>query len=735
MRLSHPTTGLAPGRDAPLGASLRDGGVNVAVFSEHAEAIELCLFDADGLKETARLRLHGPRDGIFSGFLPGAGPGLIYGLRAHGPHQPAQGHRFNPRKLLLDPTAREIVAPPGGFVWHDALLGYPAGRPEADLGMDPRDSAAWALKARVAPALPLLAAQADPRIDDAEVVLYEVHVRDFTMRLPGLPPALRGTFLGLAHPAALAHFRALGVTTLSLLPVQHHLDEPGLVARGRINHWGYNTIGFFAADPRFATAGPGPTEAAGRAEEVRRSARATTEFRAMVQALHEAGLEVVVDIVFNHTAEGSELGHTLSWRGLDHAAWYRLKPGDRRRCEDFSGCGNTLNAAHPRVLQFVLDALRHWVQVMGVDGFRFDLAPALGRAASGRFKPHAPFFAALLQDPVLARARLIAEPWDLGPDGHRTGGFPGRWLEWNDRFRDDIRRWWLGQGIDRATFARRFCGSADLFHRGRRTPLCSVNFITAHDGFTLVDLSSHDRKHNEANGEDNRDGRDGEPSAAFGAEGPSEDPAIAATRSRVRRALLATLLLAQGTPMMASGDETGHSRGGNNNAYCQDNATGWIDWPGADASMTAFATRVLALRRSHPLLRHDRWFHPRPGRHGEPVLTWHRPDGQAPTVEDWHDGADQALACRIDPGPRADEATPACLWIAFNPGSEPVRFTLPPGRWALRLDTAEGDPADPRPRHPDGDALEATPSPRGAEWDAWLDVSARSLFVLESTTP
>jgi glycogen debranching enzyme GlgX len=412
--------------------------------------------------------------------------------------------------------------------------------------------------------------------------------------------------------------------------------------------------------------------------------------------------------------------------------------------------------------------------------------------ASGRFKPHAPFFAAVLQDPVLAHARLIAEPWDLGPDGHRTGGFPGRWLEWNDRFRDDMRRWWLGQGVDRATFARRFCASADLFQRGRRAPLASVNFITAHDGFTLADLTSYAGKHNEANGEDNRDGRDGEPCANFGAEGPSEDPAIVNTRRRVQRALVATMLLAQGTPMLAAGDELGHTQGGNNNAYCQDNATGWIDWAQADASMLAFTTRVLALRRSHPLLCHDHWFHPRPGRHGEPVLTWHRPSGQALTVEDWHDGADRALACRLDPGRaaggtaltrRATEGTALTrqatagaaltsqeadgdavtdLWIAFNPGGEPVRFTLPPGRWARRLDTACGDtacgdtacgdtadgvPADPLPLHPPFGAKEGAPNPSGGTREgperpegrepreASIDVSAHSLVVLESTAP
>jgi glycogen operon protein len=660
--------------------------VNFAVFSDHAQAVEVCVYDAGGLHEVARHGLNGPRDGIWSGFLPGAAPGLVYGLRAYGPYDPTHGHRFNPHKLLLDPNAREILMPPGGFRWGDALYGFEPGHPDGDLSFDRRDSGSIAPKARVsAPVDSARGCVSRPRVPDDEVVLYEVHVKNFTQTLPGLPDALRGSYLGLAHPLTLAHLTRLGVTTLSLLPVQHHLDEPGLVARRQINHWGYNTLGFNAADPRYASA---------PLRDGRDPAAVNGEFRQMVAALHEAGLEVVLDVVYNHTAEGSELGPTLSFRGLDHAGWYRLTPHDRRRCENFSGCGNTLNLAHPRVLQFVLDSLRHWVSEMGVDGFRFDLAPVLGRTAHGAFDPHAAFFTALAQDPMLARARLIAEPWDLGPGGHQTGRFPARWLEWNDRFRDGVRRYWLHRGTARGEFARRFTASNDAFHHGHRGPLASVNFITAHDGFTLADLTAYSRKHNEANGEDGRDGRSDEPCANFGSEGPSDDPAIVATRQRVRRALLSTLLLAQGTPMLAAGDELGHSQDGNNNAYCQDNPTGWIDWAAADRALCDFAARLLALRRRHAALRHAHWFHSHPGPDEGWVLHWLRPDGRPMQVEDWHDRQSHALAGLIEAadGPALDHIA---WWIAFNPGDLPTDFTLPPGVWTRVVDSAAGLVTDP----------------------------------------
>lgn len=661
---------LLEGRPQPFGALARDGGVNFAVFSDHAEGIELCLFDRDGTTEQHRLPLHGPRDGVFHGFLPGAGPGLVYGLRAAGPWAPAQGHRFNPAKLLLDPWAREIV---GNHVWRPEHHGHTPGHADGTRVRDPRDNAAWALKARVAPPpRPAPGAANRPRVAPADVVLYEMHVKSFSQRHPGIPAPLRGRYAALAQPAAIAHFKRLGVTTLSLLPVMQHLDEPALAARGAVNHWGYNTIGFFCPDPRLAAAGPDPSAVA-------------EEFRTMVATLHEAGLEVVLDVVYNHTPEGDETGATLSWRGLGQASWYRLHRDDPSRCENLTGCGNTLNVAHPRVTQFVLDSLRYWVAEMGVDGFRFDLAPVLGRTRHG-YDAGAAFFTALRQDPLLAQVHLIAEPWDAGADGYQLGHFPGPFLEWNDKFRDGVRRYWLGQGVGRGELARRLCASSDLFQHRQRSPQASINFLAVHDGFTLHDLVSYRRKHNEANGEGNRDGRDGEPCANFGVEGPSDDARITARRAHTKRAMLATLLFAQGTPMLCAGDETGHSQGGNNNAYNQDNATSWLDWARADAALIDFVARCLRLRRELPLLRLTRWF----GTDGERAqIGWWSAEGRPLSAADWHDADELAFACRIDP---ADGSQAPAVLLLFNPGTEARDFVLPPAPgpgWRLRLDSAE----------------------------------------------
>ena len=699
---------LAPGRAEPFGSLARDGGVNFAVFSDHATRVELCIFDGSGSRELKRYLLHGPHEGVFHGFLDGVGPGLVYGLRAHGAYAPERGHRFNSHKLLLDPWARQIV---GRLQWRAEQHGYELGHPDGSRSFDARDNALQALKARVAaPPQPAPGWFNAPRHAARDLVIYEVHVKGFGMGLPGLPEALRGTYAGLAHPASVAHFRNLGVTTLELLPIQYHLDEPGLTAKGLTNYWGYNTLGFFCPDPRFAACNRGDPSAV------------ADEFRAMVATLHDNGLEVVLDVVYNHTPEGSEQGATLSMRGLDNAAWYRLADDDRSRCEDFSGCGNTLNVAHPRVTQFVLDSLRYWVHEMGVDGFRFDLAPVLGRGHHA-FHGHAAFFTALAQDPVLARARLIAEPWDTGPDGYQLGRFPGRWLEWNDKFRDAARRYWLGRGVSRGEFARRFTASNDLFHHGQRSPLASVNFIAAHDGFTLSDVVSYSRKHNQANGEDNRDGRNDEPAANFGAgpqdDGPTADAAIHATRRRVQRALLATLLLAQGTPMLNAGDEVGNSQQGNNNAYCQDNPTGWIDWQHADRELLAFVQSLLALRRAEPALRHERWFQHAPSAAGERSLAWLTPAGHPMQVHDWHDAGQHAFACRIDASPKDATTAQAVgdgsrhLLIAFNPEATVQAFALPSGHWQVALDSA----AELEVGH--------RPAPHQA-----LDVPAHALVVL-----
>jgi glycogen operon protein len=655
------------GRQEPMGAHARDGGVNFAVFSEHAEAIDLCVFDEAGSER--RLRLFGPDDGIFHGFIAEAQPGLTYGLRAHGPYRPEAGLLFNPAKLLLDPWAREIV----GTYRHEPIHhGYVLGHAQGNREIDPRDNAAQMLKARVAPPASQAPGTSNrPRHRDEEVVLYEVHVKGFSMQHPQIPEELRGTYGALAHPVAIAHFRNLGVTTLSLLPVHYHLDEGPLSERGAVNYWGYNTLGFFAPDPRFA----------------REPSRATEEFRAMVQALHAEGIEVLLDVVYNHTPEGNEYGPTLSFRGLDQASWYRLQRDDRSRCENISGCGNTLNVAHPRVTQFVLDSLRYWMHEMGVDGFRFDLAPVLGREGHG-FDPHASFFTALRQDPILAGARLVAEPWDGAADGYQVGRFPGRFQEWNDKFRDAVRGYWLRRGVDRGEFARRFTASDDLFRHHQRLPTASVNFIAVHDGFTLADVVSYSRKHNEANGEGNRDGRDDELSGNLGVEGPTDDRVVIALRRRTRKAMMATLLLAQGTPMLCAGDEIGNSQGGNNNAYSQDNATGWLDWPGADHNFAQFVAEASALRRSEPLLHHGRWFTTPGGAGHGPKLSWLMPAGGAPSVQDWHDLGSHALTCLIDSGFDLPAEGSARLLLLFNPEAQEVAFALPDGDWRLALDSS-----------------------------------------------
>ena len=659
---------LQLGRHAPMGATVRDGGVNFAVFSRHAQRIELCLFDNLGETELHRLPLHGPYDGVFHGFLAEGQAGLVYGLRAYGPYEPERGHRFNPHKMLLDPYAREIV---GHFRWGAQHHGYPLGHPDGSSSFDTTDNSATALKARVVDYQVYDRSRA-PHIATGKLVLYEVHVKGFSKMHPDIPDALQGTYGALAHHAAIAHFKSLGVTTLSLLPVHYALDEPGLAERGLVNYWGYNTLGFFCPSPRLSTQ---PTE----------PSAAATEFRAMVSTLHAHGLEVVLDVVYNHTAEGSEQGPTLSFRGLDHANWYRLLSDDRGRCENLTGCGNTVNADHPQVSQFILDSLRYWVEVMGVDGFRFDLAPVLGRTHAG-FYPDCGFFRALRQDPVLNTVHLIAEPWDAAHDGYQVGRFPGRFMEWNDKFRDTVRSYWLqpflgSQGIDRGAFARRFTGSSDLFHHGQRQPTASVKFITAHDGFTLHDLLSYTHKHNQANGEDNHDGRDGEMSHNFGVEGPSNEPQVQALRQRMRRALMATLLLAQGTPMLCAGDEIGNSQGGNNNAYCQDNPTGWLNWQQKDIMFLSFVGEVLALRRNHALLRHTDWFMSNGDTNGQPALHWLKPDGCAMQTHDWHDRFAGAFACRIS-GPTHT------LLIAFNPETQIMDFGLP-RRFKVLLDSAQ----------------------------------------------
>ena len=654
---------ISPGQAYPLGATLvaegETPGVNFALVSTRATRVELCLFDAEGHEQ--RLVLPTREHEVHCGFVPGASAGLVYGYRVHGPYQPEQGLRFNPHKLLLDPYAREIV---GHYEPLELHCGYRRGHPEGERALDTRDNAVQALRARVTSPLRTSLA-APPRIPLAETLLYELHVKGFTKLNTQLPPELRGTYAGLAHPASVDYLRALGVTSLSLLPVHYSLSEPHLRPLGLRNYWGYNTIGFFCPDPRLSSTPEDPS--ATRAE-----------FRAMVSSLHAAGLEVLLDVVFNHSAEAGADGPTLSFRGIDNTLYYRLDPDAPHAYLNWSGCGNSLDLWQPRVTQLVLDSLRYWVAEMGVDGFRFDLAPALGRTRT-HFDAHAPLLVALDQDPILRRAKLIAEPWDLGPEGYQAGRFPGRFCEWNDHYRDDVRRVWLRGDRDRGAFARRLAGSSDRFHHGLRRPSASVNFLTAHDGFPLADALSYDHKHNLANGEHNRDGHSHEISHNCGVEGDDAPAQVLATRQRLARAMLTTLLSSLGTPMLLAGDELGHSQGGNNNAYCQDNAISWIDWDAADLELLAFVRHLIQLRRELAVLRVDQWLSDHGG--DTPPVEWLRPDGAPLDVDDWHDPSRRALAMILGSGPEA-------VALLFNPDPEPARFRLPPEIWCQRLDSA-----------------------------------------------
>ena len=663
--MSGPAQRLDAGRPWPLGASLDADGINFAVPSTHATAIELCVYDDDGRSERWRAPLPARTGDVWHGRLPGAGAGLVYGLRAHGPWAPREGQRFNPAKLLLDPWAREIV---GEFRWDPRHRGDDAANPARP---DPRDNADAACKARVAGDDGFdWGDDAPPRTAWANTVLYEVHVRGFSRRHPGVPAAQRGSFAALAGDAAIAHFRRLGVTALSLLPVQQFISEERLVRLGLANYWGYNTLGFFCPHPAYGSAGGGQA--------------LRNEFRTMVHRLHAAGLEVILDVVYNHSAETDELGPTLSWRGLDNAGWYRLDPDDRARYDNPTGCGNAFDLRTPRVLQMVMDSLRWWVEQMHVDGFRFDLAPVLGRGDAG-FDRRAAFFAALAQDPVLARVKLIAEPWDIGPGGYQLANFPTGWREWNDQFRDTVRAFWLGHPADRGGFAQRLCASSDRFQQRLRLPSASVNFVTAHDGFTLRDLLSFDQRHNQANGEDNRDGHAHNLSWNCGAEGDSADPAVRQRRARLQRSLLATLLLAQGTPMLSAGDELGHSQRGNNNAYCQDNELSWLAWAQADEALVEWTAALVALRR-HARLFPDEWLTGRPDAAGRTDLAWLRADGQPLAPADWHDPTDRVLGALF--GTPADGGPPWLLLV--NGGRDDADMQLPEGRWRLVLDSAVG---------------------------------------------
>ena len=699
-----------PGQPLPLGATWDGEGTNFALWSSGAEAVELCLFDGRGGGTETRVPLTETTYHVWHGYLPRIGPGQRYGYRVHGPYRPRDGLRYNPAKLLLDPYARAVD---GGFTPHPAVYGYGA---DDEPGL--QDSAPYVPRSVVVHDAFPWGNDTRPQTPWDDTVIYELHVRGFTRRHPGVPEPLRGTYAGLAHPAAIEHLTGLGVTAVELLPTQQFVTEPAVTRRGLTNYWGYNTIGYFAPHAAYASA-PGA--------QVR-------EFKAMVRALHAAGIEVILDVVYNHTAEGDETGPTLCFRGIDNSGYYRLSADDRRRYVDYTGCGNTLDVRHPYVLQMLMDSLRYWVTEMHVDGFRFDLASALARSFHDVDKLSA-FFDVIHQDPVVSRVKLIAEPWDVGHGGYQVGEFPPLWTEWNGKYRDTVRSFWAGDRIGVRDLGFRLTGSSDLYADDGRRPYASINFVTAHDGFTMRDLVSYDEKHNEANGEGNRDGESHNRSWNCGVEGETDDPAVTALRGRQVRNLLTTLLLSTGVPMLVAGDEIARTQGGNNNAYCQDNEVSWLDWSVVDkpavADLLALTRRLIALRRDSPVLRQRGFFagRPVPDGSGRKDLAWLRADGSEMTEREWHAPDLRTLGMYLDGdgirhrGPRGERLTDESYLLVLHAGAEDTTFALPGLPWAsgweVVVDTA----------YPDG-----LPPPAAARPAAGLDLplAGRSAVLLRS---
>ena len=668
MSLPLAAPGIRPGFAHPLGATWTGAGTNFAVFSANALKVEICLYENDEATPSRTVELPERTHHIWHGLLPDVTPGTRYGLRVHGPYDPQAGHRFNPAKLLVDPYAKALD---GKVVWNDASYPYDLEGPEDDLEPDHRPNDAFMPKSVVID--PAFDWQGDesPGTSLLESVIYEVHVKGFTKCHPDVPKKLRGTYAGLAHPAAIEHLKRLGITAVELLPVHEFVDDHFLTQQGLRNYWGYSTLGFFAPAARYAAHGK-------RGGQV-------TEFKEMVRALHAAGIEVILDVVFNHTCEGNHLGPMLSYRGVDNMNYYRLLPGRFRYYMDFTGTGNTVNPTHPQVLTMITDSLRYWVTEMHVDGFRFDLAPAVAREGYDVDK-NGGFFDAIHQDPVLSQVKLIAEPWDIGEGGYQLGNFPVLWSEWNDQFRDGVRTFWQTSARSNADMGYRLTGSSDIFEGSGRGPIASVNLITAHDGFCLRDLVSFNEKHNDANGENGNDGHDHNISANYGAEGPTSDPTINALRSRQSRNLLATLMLSQGVPMLLGGDEIGRSQRGNNNAYCQDNEISWFNWDldESDRQLIALVSRLTAIRRDQPILRRRRFFRGQPQRpRGFKDLSWIKPDGDEFLNKDWADDSLTAMGLRM-PGDSIeemdDQGNPietSSLFLILHRGPNPIKFTLP----------------------------------------------------------
>ena len=670
-----------PGQPYPLGATWDGQGVNFALFSENAERVELCLFDGHGRREIERIDMAEPTDLVWHCYLPDARPGLIYGYRVYGPYEPQNGHRFNPNKLLLDPYAKNIIGP---LRWNDANFGYRIDHKKSDLSFDRRNNASSMPKCKVIDAAFTWGDDRPPRIPWHDTVLYELHVKGFTYKHPDVPPPLRGTYAGLATAPVIDYLKKLGVTAIELMPIHAFIDDRRLVEHGMRNYWGYNSIGFFAPDMRYSATG------------------LADEFKTMVKTLHSAGLEVILDVVYNHTAEGNHLGPTLSFRGIDNAAYYRLLPEDPRYYKDYTGTGNTLNMMHPRVLQLIMDSLRYWVIEMHVDGFRFDLASALARELHDVNRLGA-FFDIIHQDPVLSQVKLIAEPWDLGEGGYQVGNFPPGWTEWNGKCRDTLRDYWRGEAGVLSELASRLTGSSDLYQSDGRRPYASINFVTAHDGFTLHDLVSYNEKHNAANKEDNRDGESHNRSWNCGVEGPTDDPEILALRARQKRNFIATLLLSQGVPMLLAGDEFGRSQHGNNNAYCQDNKISWLDWnldqEGRD--LLKFVRELLVLRRDHPGFRRRCFFSGRIiGKEQLKDIYWLSEDGNEMTDEKWGKscgclGIAMPGSGLIERDTHGEPVQDDDFLLLLNSHHEAHNFTIPPlagiDAWLPLLDTSRED--------------------------------------------
>jgi glycogen operon protein len=691
-----------PGTAYPLGATYDGSGTNFALFSEVADRVELCLFDSNGgpAGVAAETRIVLPEvDGfVWHAFLPGIEPGQRYGYRVHGPDDPDKGLRCNPAKLLLDPYAKAID---GRIEWHESLFGYHFGDPDSH---NDDDSAEHMPKCVVTNPFFDWGVDRPPHHPYADTVIYEAHVKGMTERHPEVPEQLRGTYAGIAHPVIVEHLKALGVTAIELMPVHHFVNDSTLVDKGLANYWGYNTIGFLAPDSKYASnSSPG-----GQVQE----------FKAMVRTLHEAGIEVILDVVYNHTGEGNHLGPTLSFRGIDNAAYYRLVEDSEQHYMDYTGTGNTLNVRHPHTLQLIMDSLRYWVTEMHVDGFRFDLAATLAREFYDVDRLST-FFDLVQQDPVVSQVKLIAEPWDVGPGGYQVGNFPPQWTEWNGKYRDTVREFWRGEPATIGEFAARITGSADLYESSARRPVASINFVTAHDGFTLLDLVSYDEKHNEANLDDNTDGEDHNRSWNCGVEGPTDDPAVIALRAQQRRNFLATLFLSQGVPMISHGDEIGRTQQGNNNGYCQDNELTWMDWANIDVDLLAFTRRLTELRRAHPIFRRRRFFDGRPvrrrGQDTLPDLQWFTPEGAEMTEEDWDSGFGRAIAVYLNgqgiagTDNRGQRVVDDSFLLCFSAHDAPIDFKAPGAEygqgWEIVLDTMDenaGEASDGKVIDPDG---------------------------------